>query len=112
MFAALALILLLTLLLPFVLQNADDSRSTPSSSPTRSLPVVADAEGMVVSIDIERTQVTLKHGAIRELGMPAMTMVFHAANPAILAQVKPGDVVRFTITRTDNRFTVTQLVAT
>lgn len=71
--------------------------------------IVADAEGTVISIDSEQARVTLKHGTIQALGMPAMTMVFWAAEPAMLTHVKPGDAVRFKVVRAENQFTVIQL---
>ena len=71
--------------------------------------VVGDAEGTVISVDVARGRVTLKHGAIQALGMPAMTMEFRAADSAMLANVKPGDAVKFKVVRAENHFTVTQL---
>lgn len=67
------------------------------------------ADGTIIGIDAERGRITLKHGAIDGLGMPAMTMVFRVADPSILVQMKAGEAVRFTVVRADNFFTVTQL---
>lgn len=68
------------------------------------------AEGAIVEIDVAQGRITLKHGAIQGLGMPAMTMVFRVADPAMLLRVKPGDLVEFSVTRSDNFFTITQLL--
>lgn len=67
------------------------------------------AEGTIVGIDAERGQITLKHGAIAGLGMPAMTMAFRVADPSMLVHMKAGEAVRFTVVRADNFFTVIQL---
>lgn len=67
------------------------------------------ADGTIIGIDAERGRITLKHGAIEGLGMPAMTMVFRVAEPSMLMELKAGDDVRFTVIRADNFFTVTQL---
>ena len=45
---------------------------------------------------IEGNKVTLKHGPLKALGMPGMTMTFEAADPAELAGLKVGDKVHFT----------------
>ena len=68
------------------------------------------AEGSIVAIDTQQGRVTLKHGAIEGLGMPAMTMVFRVADPSLLVPLKVGDGVRFTVVRAENYFTVTQLL--
>lgn len=67
------------------------------------------ADGAIVGIDAERGRITLKHGVIEGLGMPAMTMVFRVADASMLMQLKVGEAVRFTVIRADNFFTVTQL---
>ena len=53
------------------------------------------SDGVVVSIDRKRNNVTISHGPIANLGMPGMTMGFQAGDPALLDGVKPGDKVRF-----------------
>lgn len=64
-------------------------------------PASADmTEGEVRKIDKTAGTMTIKHGEIRNLGMPAMTMVFKAKNPALLDKVKAGDKVRFTAEQT------------
>ncbi|MFM5465027.1 copper-binding protein [Aeromonas simiae] len=45
---------------------------------------------------IEGNKVTLKHGPLKALGMPGMTMTFEAADPAELTGLKVGDKVHFT----------------
>jgi len=84
------------------------SPSAPVASAGRSSET-GQADGSIVGIDTERGRVTLKHGAIVGLGMPAMTMVFRVADPSMLRYLKAGDGVRFTVVRADNFFTVTQL---
>ena len=69
-------------------------------------------EGEVRKVDKENRRITLKHGEIRNLGMPAMTMVFQVGNAAMLEKVRPGDKVRFKATNTDGTLTVTELVPT
>ncbi|HJV51075.1 MAG TPA: copper-binding protein, partial [Noviherbaspirillum sp.] len=51
----------------------------------------------------------IKHGPIENLGMPNMTMVFRAKDPAMLDQVKPGDKVKFIADKVNGALTVTKL---
>src|SRR4029453_12708637 len=59
----------------------------------------AQASGMtageVRKIDRENKKITLKHGEIKNLEMPSMTMVFQVKDPAMLDAVKEGDKVQF-----------------
>lgn len=66
-------------------------------------------EGEVRKVDVAKGKVTLKHGAIANLDMPPMTMVWAAANPKMLEGLSVGDKVRFTADRVDGRYTVTTL---
>jgi Cu/Ag efflux protein CusF len=68
----------------------------------------ATATGEVRRVDAQAGTVALRHGEIKELGLPAMTLVYHAA-PPLLRDIKPGDKVRFTATRQDGRYVVTQI---
>ena len=63
----------------------------------------------VKKIDIEQGKITLDHGPIKNLDMDSMTMVFKAADPAMLKTVKAGDKVKFTADRVNGQITVTKL---
>ena len=78
------------------------------------IPAVAMAQppmtsGEVTKIDKAAGRVTLKHGEIKHLDMPPMTMVFRAANPKLLDGVAVGDRVRFAAERVNGQYTVTLL---
>ncbi len=62
---------------------------------------IGSAEGEIRRIDKEAGKITIRHGPIAELDMPAMSMVFRPVDPALLDQLKTGDKVRFT-TRHEN----------
>ena len=66
-------------------------------------------EGEVRKIDKENKRITLKHGEIKNLDMPAMTMVFQASDPAMLDKVKVGDKVRFVAANPGGKLTVTEI---
>jgi len=67
------------------------------------------AEGEVRKVDKSAGKITLRHGEIKSLDMPSMTMVFTAAKPEMLDQVKAGDKVRFRATHQGGAYTVTEI---
>ncbi len=52
-------------------------------------------DGEVRKVDKVAKKITLKHGEIRSLEMPGMTMMYQVRDAAILDKVKTGDKVRF-----------------
>ena len=52
-------------------------------------------DGEIRKVDMENKKITIKHGAIKNLDMPGMTMVFQVKDVAMLDKVKAGDKVRF-----------------
>jgi Cu/Ag efflux protein CusF len=66
-------------------------------------------DGEVRKIDKQAKKITLRHGAIRNLDMPGMTMVFSVTDPTVLDKVKPGDKVRFAADKVGDALTVTHL---
>ena len=62
--------------------------------------------GQVKKVDTARGRVTLAHGPLSNLGMPAMTMSFKVANASWIKQMKVGDKVRFMADRVDGVFTI------
>ena len=61
------------------------------------LPAMAQqlADGEIRKVDKKAATLTIKHGPIQAIDMPAMTMVFQVKEAAMLDQVKAGDKVRF-----------------
>ncbi|MBN9204350.1 copper-binding protein [Methylibium petroleiphilum] len=66
-------------------------------------------DGEVRKVDAAQNKITLKHGEIKHLDMPPMSMVFQVKDPALLAKVKPGDKVRFIADKIDGVYTVTAI---
>ncbi len=71
------------------------------------LAVAQTADGEVRKIDKAQGKITLKHGEIKSIDMPPMTMVFKVTDPALLDRVKQGDKVGFTAEKIDGEYTVT-----
>lgn len=64
-------------------------------------------DGEVRKIDKDAAKITLRHGEIKNLKMPPMTMVF--SDKAMLDQVKTGDKVRFAADTIGGAMTITQI---
>ena len=69
------------------------------------------ADGGVRKVVRSAGKITPKHGEIKNLDMPPMTMVFAVADKAMLEQVKAGDKVQFRAANQDGRMTVTEIQA-
>ena len=66
--------------------------------------------GQVTKVDESAGKITIKHGPLKKFDMDeGMTMVFRAADPAMLKAVKAGDKVRFMPDRVNGQFTVTKI---
>ncbi len=69
------------------------------------------SEGEVRRIDKDQGKMTLRHGPLTNLDMPAMTMVFQVSDKAMLDQVKVGDKVRFQAEKIGSQYTVIKIEA-
>lgn len=67
------------------------------------------ADGVVLSVDRSANNVTISHGPLQNLGMPAMTMGFRVGDGASLERLKPGDKVRFRADVIGGEFTVMKI---
>jgi Cu(I)/Ag(I) efflux system protein CusF len=61
--------------------------------------------GEIKKVDRDTGKLTIKHGELKNLHMPAMTMVFDATDKASLAQLKPGDKITFVAGNADGQLT-------
>lgn len=66
-------------------------------------------KGVVKGVDAKAGMVTIQHGAIPEIGWPAMTMSFRVDHPSLLNGLKPGDHVRFTLRGQGSAYEVTAI---
>ena len=69
-------------------------------------------DGEIRKVDKAASKITIKHGDIKNLDMPAMTMVFQVRDAALLDKVKAGDVVRFHAESQAGAYVVTHIDAT
>ena len=69
------------------------------------------AEGEIRKVDMDSKKITIKHGPIKNLDMPGMTMVFQTQDAAVLAKAKTGDKIRFKADKIGGAFVVTEIEA-
>ena len=96
------------LLLPLATQ-ANDAHHPQAVAAAAPAADMTDAE--VRKIDIDTAKITLKHGEIKNLDMPAMTMVFVVKDKGLLGTLKAGDKVKFKAVNEGGKFTVTEIMA-
>ena len=63
----------------------------------------------VKKLDLAQGKVTIKHGEIKHLDMPGMTMVFTVRDKGLLATVKPGDKIKFMAVSEGGKLIVTDI---
>lgn len=76
------------------------------------LPALAQlgmTDGEVRKVDKDNQKITLKHGEIKNLDMPPMTMVFGVKDPAMLEKLNAGDKVQFRAANESGKFVVTEI---
>jgi len=88
----------------FAQAASEHDHSHASAAPTATW-----TEGDVKKVDRESSKVTIKHGDIKYLEMPGMTMVFTVKDKGLLAAVKPGDKIQFMVVREGGKLVVTDI---
>jgi Cu(I)/Ag(I) efflux system protein CusF len=69
------------------------------------------ATGEVRKIDKDSAKITIKHGEIKQMDMPPMTMVFTAKDKTLLDGVKVGDKIQFMVVNESGKMVVTDIQA-
>jgi Cu/Ag efflux protein CusF len=97
-----AVALVTAVLLPLAGHAASHAGAAPMAA-------ADSAEGEVRKVDKDTQKITLKHGDIKNLDMPPMTMLFRVKDPAMLDQVKVGDKVKFKAEKTGGVIVLTEI---
>jgi len=71
-----------------------------------SIPMTA---GEIRKVDKDARKLTIKHEAIKNVDMPAMTMAFQVKDPSMLDRVKVGDKVMFNVEQVGGAMVVTKI---
>jgi Cu(I)/Ag(I) efflux system protein CusF len=104
-----AALLALAIAVPTFAQKPAEDHSAHHAGTQAKSPV--PTEGEVQKVDTAANKITLKHGPIPNIDMPAMTMVFQVRDPAMLAKLKAGDKVKFEAQKLGDVYTVTRIEA-
>jgi len=91
------------------LAHADDAHHKAGATIAQAGTALSDGE--IRKVDKDAKKITIKHGPLLNLDMPAMTMVFQVKDPAMLDGVKAGDKVKFRAESVGGAFTVTKIEA-
>jgi Cu/Ag efflux protein CusF len=70
----------------------------------------AISEGIVTKVDSKWNKVTIDHGPLENLDMPAMKMVFVVSDPVMLEGLSKGTKVRFYAERINGKITITEIL--
>jgi Cu/Ag efflux protein CusF len=98
--------------------HTHDAPTAPASAPAKAAaaaPVAPAASGLpwaeaeVRRVDAAAGKISLKHGDIKNLDMPPMSMVFQLQDKALLGNIKAGDRVRFTADKVNGSYTVLEI---
>ncbi|WP_431121513.1 copper-binding protein [Variovorax paradoxus] len=86
-----------------------------SQSPKSDAPGTAQAaapeltDGEIRKVDKDSKKLTIKHGPLKSLDMPSMTMVFAVSDESVLDKFQAGDKVRFDAGKMDGKIVVTRI---
>ncbi|HEX4844530.1 MAG TPA: copper-binding protein [Limnobacter sp.] len=70
---------------------------------------VGMADGEIRKINKNTGKVTVKHGEIKSVEMPPMTMVFGVTDKSLLDGLKEGDKVKFDVKQEGSNYTITTI---
>jgi Cu(I)/Ag(I) efflux system protein CusF len=102
-----SIVLASTLTVPAMAQQKAEDHT--AHHPAAAASAAEMAEGEIRKIDKDAKKVTIKHGEIKSLDMPPMTMVFQFKDGAMLDKLKPGDKIRFVAEQSASGFMVTDI---
>ena len=91
------------------LPTAGTAQSTVDHSKMDMSKMTSLTDGEIRKVDLDAGKVTIRHGEIRHLDMPPMTMVFTARDKSLLANLKAGDKVRFMAASEGGKMLVTEI---
>ena len=64
--------------------------------------------GEIRRIDVPSGKITIKHGAISALDLPAITLVYQI-DQTLLTDLQPGDKIKFTARRVNGEYVVVKI---
>jgi Cu(I)/Ag(I) efflux system protein CusF len=106
---AAALALPLSVSLPAAAQTTAPAATAPMSGMAGMNHSPDMAEGEIRKVSKDTGKLTIKHGPIKSMDMPPMTMVFTAKDPAMLDKLAVGDKIRFAVADEAGKMLVTDI---
>ncbi len=93
---------------------ASDAAASAPAADASAAPGSTEAmtDGEILRVNLSAGKASIRHGAITNLNMPAMSMVFAFKNPEDLKKLKEGDKVRFHVERENGALVVTKIDVT
>lgn len=85
-------------------RGANASSAKPATATDSTL-----ADGVIKKVDRQTGMVSLEHGELKDVGMPAMTMAYKAKDAAMVKQAKEGEKVKFRLENLNGTYTITTL---
>ncbi|MBT9491378.1 MAG: copper-binding protein [Paucibacter sp.] len=85
------------------------AQATAPSQEAASTAAAEMSDGEIKKVDKATKKLTIKHGEIKNLDMPGMTMLFQVKDPAMLDRVKAGDKVKFKAENSSGAIVVTEI---
>ena len=92
--------------LPALSASEHDAHAGHMDAPSKASAESPMSEGVVKKVDKAAGKITISHGPLVNLGMPAMTMVFRVKEAAWIEQMKEGDKIRFLADAINNNLTI------
>lgn len=94
--------------------QAQDTAPTPTTSAAASAasaPASAStlSDGEIRKINRDAGKLTLRHGELKNLNMPPMTMVFVVKDKTLLNELKVGDKIRFHVIMEAGQMVITRI---
>ena len=83
--------------------------ASASATTTATADPTALSEGEITRWDARTLRITVRHGEIKNLEMPPMTMVFRVQDAGVLGDLTPGDKVRFRAEQVSGAYHVTRI---
>ena len=100
---ALAIALSVTCTIPTVWANHHEHKHEHEGHASQASDII---KGEVRRIDTENRKLTIKHGAIPDLDMAAMTMAFRVVDSISIDKFKAGDKIRFSLGKVEGKWVV------
>jgi Cu(I)/Ag(I) efflux system protein CusF len=92
----------------FLFSVASDAQTSQQTDSLKTEAAYTDGE--VKRIDMSSGKITIKHGFIKSLDMPPMTMVFTVKEKALLNDIAVGDQVRFIVISDNGKMVITEIL--